>query len=146
MGAESEKLLHHDITKKIIRGYYDVFDVLPYGLPESAYHRAMLIALKDLGLQYETEVDLPVYFRGQVVGRYRADLIVEGSVIVENKTAPRIVDAHRTQTLSYQQIAKLQVGMLLNFGPEAEFERTFLRAQSRTRPPSPRRSAQSEGG
>ena len=133
MHQSASKFLHEEISNKIIRGYYDVFDVLPYGLPESAYHRALLIALQDLGVKYETEVDLPVHFRDQLIGKYRCDLIVEAKIVVENKTSPRIVDPHRDQLLSYLKISKLQVGLLLNFGPEPEFERCFSRSDTETR-------------
>ncbi|MEP6833088.1 MAG: GxxExxY protein [Gemmatimonas sp.] len=142
---DPRKLLHGEITDRIVRAYYDVFDALPYGLPESAYHRAMLVALRDLGINFETEVDLPVYFRDQLVGKYRADLIVEQKIIVENKTLPRIVEPNRIQLQGYLTIAKLQVGMLLNFGPEPEFERCLARGSRSGRPPSPQESKESKG-
>ena len=125
-------LVHGEITDRILRAFYDVFDALTYGIPESAYHRAMRIALADLGLAFSTEQDLPVTFRGQLVGKYRADLIVDGKVIVEIKTAPRIVEAHTNQLRGYLKISQLQVGLVLNFGPEPTFERYFL--SSRTTP------------
>lgn len=139
------KYMHQEISNRIIRGYYDVFDGLTHGLPESAYHRALHIALNDLGLNFETQVDLPVYFRGQLVGRYRCDLVVEQKVIVEIKTAPRIVDAHRNQLIGYLKISKLQVGQLVIFGPEPEFERCFRRSDNETRPKSQEKSEKSEG-
>ena len=145
MNENPSKYLHQEISNKIIRGYYDVFDELTYGLPESAYHRALHIALADLGLNFETEVDLPVYFRGRLVGKYRCDLVVEQKVIVEIKTAPRIVDAHRNQLLGYLKLSKLQVGQLLNFGPEPEFERCFSRSDTETRQQSQQKSEKSEG-
>ncbi|MBC8088698.1 MAG: GxxExxY protein [Phycisphaerae bacterium] len=109
-----------------------MFDALTYGIPESAYHRAMRIALSDLGLAFSIEHDLPVTFRGQLVGKYRADLIVEEKIIVEIKTAPRIVEVHVNQLHGYLKISQLQVGLLLNFGPEPTFNRYFLK--SRTSP------------
>ena len=76
------RLVHGENSDKILKAYYQVYDALPYGLPESAYQRAMQIALTDLGLKLETEKIFAVYFRGQCVGRYRGDLVVEGKVIV----------------------------------------------------------------
>ncbi|MEO7996014.1 MAG: GxxExxY protein [Gemmatimonadaceae bacterium] len=131
MGKSAEKLVHGEITNKIIRAFYDVYDELTPGIPESAFHKAMQIALRDLGVKFETEVDLSVYFRGELVGKYRADLIVEGKVIVEIKTAPRIVEAHINQLFGYLKISQLQVGLLLNFGPEPKFERYFLNSRTK---------------
>jgi len=139
MIRDPSRLLHGEITNKIIRGYYHVFDALTYGIPDSAFRRAMHIALEDLGLNFETEVDLPVHFRGQLVGKYRADLIVEKKVIVEIKTAPRTVEAHRDQLFGYLKIAELEVGLVLNFGPKVEFER--YHRSSRTTVPNPNLSS-----
>ena len=127
MIRDASRLLHGEITDKIIRAYYDVYDALTYGIPESAFRRALHIALRDLGVNFETEVHLPVYFRGELVGKYRADLIVENKVIVEIKTAPRIVEAHTDQLSGYLKISQLQVGLVINFGPKIEFERFFRR-------------------
>lgn len=132
MTRTAQALIHGEITSSILRAFYDVFDALTYGIPESAYHRAMRIALSDLGLAFSIEHDLPVTFRGQLVGKYRADLIVEEKIIVEIKTAPRIVEVHVNQLHGYLKISQLQVGLLLNFGPEPTFNRYFLK--SRTSP------------
>lgn len=121
-----KQLLHADVTAKIIRAFYDVYDALPTGIPESAFHNAMRIAFRDLQLKYEREVRLPVYFRGELVGKFRADLIVDNKVVVEIKTAPRIVEAHIKQLDGYMRLANLQVGLVLNFGPEPKFERRFF--------------------
>ncbi|MEO7359962.1 MAG: GxxExxY protein, partial [Gemmatimonadaceae bacterium] len=106
--------------------FYEVADALPYGIPESSYQRALPRALKDLGINCQTEVDLTVYFRGDEVGKYRADLIVENKVVVEIKTAPRVMSPHIIQLAGYLRISKLQVGLVLNFGPTPTFERFFL--------------------
>ncbi len=126
MDPGSDTLLHSTITNKILKSFFSVYDALPYGIPESAFHRSMQIALADNGLRFETEKLLPVVFRGQIVGQYRADLVVERCVIVEIKSAPRIVEAHLNQIRGYLQIARLQVGLILNFGPQPKFERYFL--------------------
>lgn len=123
-----KQLLHADVTGRIIRAFFDVYDSLAPGIPESAFHNSMRIALRDLQLKYQREVGLPVYFRGELVGKFRADLIVEDKVVVEIKTAPRIVEAHIKQLEGYMRLANLQVGLLLNFGPEPKFERRFFQS------------------
>lgn len=130
MRQSGGNLVHGEVTNKIIRAFYDVYDDLSYGIPESAFHRAMRIALRDLGMKFDTERELAVHFRGELVGKYRADLIVEEKVIVEIKTAPRIVEAHINQLGGYLKISGLQVGIVLNFGPEPKFERLFLNSRT----------------
>lgn len=94
-----------------------------WGFLESVYRRAMLVALADAGAQARTEVPLPIYFRGQRVGDYRADLIVDGQVIVEVKAVQAISPAHRAQLLNYLKATRIERGLLLNFGPRPQFER-----------------------
>ena len=128
---DKSRLLHFDVTEKIIRGFFDVYDDLGPGLLEAVYHRAMQHALADLGLSCQTDVHLPVYFRGRLVGNYRADLIVESKVIVETKAVSQIVAAHEMQLFNYMKIAHIEVGMILNFGDEATFQRYVLTANQK---------------
>lgn len=128
---DARRELHFDVTEKIIRGFFDVFGDLKPGLLETVYHRAMPIALADLGLEVKTNVPLPVYFRGHLVGNYRADLIVEGKVIVETKAVAQIAPAHEAQLFNYMEIANVEVGMILNFADEPKFQRYVLSPRRR---------------
>src|SRR4051812_38344582 len=83
----------------------------------------MCIALKHVGLRAEREVALPVFFRGQIVGDFRADLIVNDVVIVELKTARALEHSHEAQLFHYLRSTQIEVGLLLNFGPKAQFKR-----------------------
>lgn len=118
--------LYYDLTEKIIRGFYDVVGDLGPGLAESVYKRALPIALSDLGLSSKTEVPYAVYFRGHNVGNYRADHVVEDKVIVESKSILQIRLADEEQILNYMRISKLQVGLILNFGPKPTVQRYAL--------------------
>jgi GxxExxY protein len=84
------------------------------------------LALKARGIRSEREVALAVHFRGMPVGGYRADLVVDGRVIVESKVADRILPVHELQLLNYLKETGLTVGLLLNFGPRATFRRMIL--------------------
>ena len=92
-------------------------------MPESMYQRALIIVLQRAGLEVESEVPVRVYFRGQPIGDYRLDLIVEGVVIVECKVAGRIHSEHTRQLLRYLRITRMEVGLVLNFGPTAQCKR-----------------------
>lgn len=117
------KLLHEDVTKRIIRAFFDVYNELGYGFLESVYQKAMPFALKDVGLECTSEVPLPVMYRGHLVGEYRADLIVVGKIIVETKASASIQPIHELQLFNYLKAARFEVGMILNFGPQAKFQR-----------------------
>src|SRR5437763_975181 len=116
-------LKHAEITEKIIGVFYDVYNELGEGFLESVYHNAMSVALGQAGLQVAREVSLPVFFRGEMVGDFRADLIVGGLIIVELKSARTIESTHEAQIYNYLRSTELEVGLLLNFGPGAQFRR-----------------------
>jgi GxxExxY protein len=88
---------------------------------EAVWQRALPIALKARGIESVREVPSAVYFRGQPIGDYRADLIVDGKVIVEMKAMDRILPVHEAQLLNYLKASHLEVGLILNFGPRASF-------------------------
>jgi GxxExxY protein len=87
------------------------------------YANALVIALTSLGLKVQQQVRITVYFQGQVVGEYFADLLVEDSVIIELKAASRLLAEHEAQLLNYLRATPYEVGLLLNFGPKPEFAR-----------------------
>ena len=128
--GQSLHLAHGDISKEIIGAYFHVYNALAPRLAESVYHRAMMVALHLRGLRYETEVPLPVWFEGVLVGDFRADLIVERCIIVELKSADRLSGTHEAQLYNYLRIAELPVGLLMNFGPKPSFRRLILPCES----------------
>ena len=77
--------LHAEITEKVIGVFFEVYNELGGGFLESVYHEALRIALKQAGLRVAIEVPVPVYFRGEVVGNFRADAIVNECVLLELK-------------------------------------------------------------
>jgi GxxExxY protein len=123
------------LTEKIIRVFYEVYNELGYGFLESVYREAMRIALGQVGFRVEAEVPVPVSFRGRLVGVFRADLIVDGSVILELKTAESIGKAHEAQVLHYLRASEMEVGLVMNFGPDARFRRVEMRNDRKKRMP-----------
>jgi GxxExxY protein len=114
------------LTEKIIGVFYEVYNELGFGFLESVYREAMRIALEQVGLRVEAEVPVPVSFRGCLVGVFRADLVVDGIVVVELKTADSIGKAHEAQLLHYLRSSTMEVGLVMNFGPNARFRRIVL--------------------
>lgn len=116
-------LKYKEITDKIIKGFYEVFNELGPGFLESVYEHALYIVLVEYGLNVERQKDIIVYFRGQVVGNFRADLVVNEKVIVEIKAIHSLLPEHEAQILNYLKATNIEVGLLLNFGKKAEFKR-----------------------
>lgn len=117
-------LKHGDITDKILHAFFKtVYVQLGYGFLEKVYENAMTIALQSAGLSVQQQAKIEVYFQGQVVGEYFADLLVETVVIVELKAAARIIKDHEAQLLNYLRSTPYEVGLLLNFGPKPDFRR-----------------------
>jgi GxxExxY protein len=97
--------------------------VLGYGFSEKVYQNSLALELTKLGLQIELQKQIVVYYEGQMVGEYYADLVVNGCVIVELKAVRQLLDEHEAQLLNYLKATTIEVGLLLNFGPKAEFKR-----------------------
>jgi GxxExxY protein len=106
--------------------FYGVYNELGYGFLESVYQSALVIALRNAGLQVQQEVDIPVWFWGQKVGDFRADLLVEGLVLLELKAARTLDPAHEAQLLNYLRATDVEIGMLLNFGARPQFRRLLF--------------------
>ncbi len=111
------------LTERIIGVFFEVYNELGAGFLEVVYRRAMALALHDAGLMVEAERAFDIRYRGVVIGHYRADLLVAGRVVVELKSAERLVAAHEAQLLNYLRVTGLPVGLLLNFGPKPEIRR-----------------------
>ena len=117
------EMLHHALTERIIGAFYDVYNELRHGFLESVYETAMVITLRDKGLEVAQQVEIPVWFRGQQIGVFFADLMVEGLVIVELKAVRSIDPSHEAQLLHYLRATEIELGLLLNFGVKPEIKR-----------------------
>ncbi len=118
------KLQHQEITDRILHAFFKVvYPQLGYGFLEKVYENAMVIALLALGLRVQQQVKISVYFQGQPVGEYYADLLVEEKVIVELKAVSQLMNEHQAQLLNYLRATPYEVGLLLNFGRKPEFLR-----------------------
>ena len=118
--------LHSEVTEKILGVLFEVYNELGGGFLESVYHEALRIALGQAGLRVVSQVPVQVHFRGEVVGNFRADLIVNDCVLLELKAISTFDREHEGQILHYLRATSLEVGLLLNFGPRPRFKRFIL--------------------
>ena len=117
------ELLESELTDKLIKVYYDVYNVLGYGFLEKVYQNAMYIELKDRGFFVQAKKQIKVNFKGFQVGEYFADLIINEKIIIELKAAEYLVKEHEAQLINYLRGTDIEVGLLFNFGKKPEFIR-----------------------
>lgn len=126
MGKTAFSGKHNELTEKIIGAFYGVYNELGYGFNERVYESALVISVRKSGLGVEQQVPITVYFSEQVVGEYTADLLIDDKVMLELKSVKFINDQHEAQLYNCLKAAKIEVGILLNFGPIAEFKRKIF--------------------
>ena len=107
----------NQISSQIIRAAINVHKELGPGLLESVYQAAMVIELRYMGISVQSEVPLPVSYRGEQIHEqgFRLDLLVEDTVIVELKSVEKVDNVHKKQLLTYLRLAKKPLGLLINF-------------------------------
>lgn len=123
---ETELGLHAKLTRRIIAAAYRVHGTLGCGFLEELYRKALIIELEADGLSVQREVPIEVYYRGLLIGRFRADLLVEGVVIVELKAIEALQPVHETQLVNYLRATEIELGLVVNFGPKLQFKRKIL--------------------
>jgi GxxExxY protein len=117
---------HIDLTEKIIGCAYKVYNELGAGFIEKVYENALMIELKNEGLAAQQQYPVKVYYKGNLIGDYVADIVVEDRVIVELKAVSQLTKAHEVQLVNYLKATRLEVGLLINFGDQISIKRKVL--------------------
>ena len=141
MHADERGLKYADLTERLIGIFFSIHNELGHGFLESVYEQAFSVVLAENKIFFERQKAIPVWFHGQQVGEFRADLIVDGKVLVELKTGRDIEPAWEKQLLNYLRATEIEVGLLFNFGPKAQFKR-YAFENERKNPRNPRESAE----
>ena len=105
-----------DLTSRILKACFEVSNELGCGYLESVYEKSLIIALREEGLNCESQIPLQVTFRGYFVGEFTPDIVVENCVLLELKAVKKIAPEHIAQVLNYLKATGLPVCMLINFG------------------------------
>ena len=113
MKTEKE-LPHAELTSVILGCCFEVMNELGPGFQEKVYKNALLIAMRQKGLAVEVERPYEL-FRGKIIGRYFADLVVDQTVIVELKSCESLISEHQAQLFNYLKVSGLPIGLLVNF-------------------------------
>ena len=117
---------HSELSETIIGVFYEVYNELGFGFLESVYRNSLQLALLEKACESRLKWHVPVFFRGKNVGDFRADLVVNGCVLLEFKTAETIIIAHEAQVLNYLRATDLELGLILNFGPKPQVRRLLM--------------------
>ena len=120
---EPRGLVEEALTGKVIGAFYAVYNELRFGFLESVYAGALEMEFAERGLPHIREYPLAVAYHERVVGTYRADFLIAGKMIVEVKASLALSDADRSQLRHYLKATRVEVGLLLHFGPKARFYR-----------------------
>lgn len=122
-------LKHEQITESVIGCAFEVINELGAGFLESVYEKALLLALRQKGWSVISQHPVKVLFRGECVGDFYADILVEEKVIIELKAVKAITPEHQAQIINYLNATGIEVGLLINFGnPKLEYKR-FTRSK-----------------
>ncbi len=117
---------HSQTTERIIGAAYKVYNELGHGFAERVYENALALEMDTAGLSVRRQEPIQVLYRGQVVGDYVADLVVDDKVIVEVKAVAGLDGAHEAQLVNYLKATGIEVGLLINFGPQIEIKRRIF--------------------
>jgi GxxExxY protein len=109
---------HAELTKRIIGAAFEVHRVLGYGFLEKVYEAALAKELRGRGHRVVSQAEMEVSYKGESVGLYYADLLVDDAVICEVKALDKLAPAHEAQLLNYLKATGTKVGLLLNFAPQ----------------------------
>ncbi len=118
--------LYSEISSKVLKAFYNVYNKLGYGFLEKVYENAMLIELRKFGLFAERQKPIKVYYDNELVGEYFADIIVNNCLIIELKAMENLCPEHEAQLVNYLKATEIEVGLLLNFGKEPQQKRRIF--------------------
>jgi GxxExxY protein len=123
MYTDYQDIKHKELTEKMIKIFYKIYNTLGYGFLEKVYENAMMIEFREAGIPSVAQSPIKVIYEDEIIGEYFADILVDQKVIVETKAAKNLIVDHEAQLLNYLKATDIEVGLLLNFGPEPEVRR-----------------------
>ncbi len=119
-------ILYKEKTDKILKCFYNVYNVLGFGFLEKVYENALMIELKEAGFFCERQKPINVFYKETQIGEYYADIMVDSCIILELKAAECLIMEHELQLINYLRATDIELGLLLNFGKKPEFRRKIF--------------------
>ena len=119
-------MLYEETTERIIKAFYKVYNTLGYGFLEKVYEKALAIELSKNGFDVVRQMAIDVFYDGDLVGEYYADLVINKSIVLEIKAIETLHPRHANQLVNYLKATEIEVGLLLNFGEKPEVVRKIF--------------------
>ena len=123
MNTDYQDIKYKELTEKIIKIFYKIYNTLGYGFLEKVYENAMMIEFKREDIPAYSQYAIKVFYEDEIIGEYFADILVDYKVIVEIKATRNLALENEAQLLNYLKATDKEVGLLLNFGPKPEIKR-----------------------
>jgi GxxExxY protein len=115
-----------EVARVVVKAFYAVYETMGYGFLEKVYENALTLELRRRGLVVQPQCPIKVYYLGELVGEYFADLLVDECLIVEIRAVEALTASHEAQLLNYLKATRFDLGLLLNFGPKPEVKRKIF--------------------
>jgi GxxExxY protein len=120
-------ILYKDLSYQIIGLAMEVHRKLGYGFLEKVYENSLMILFRREGIRSEQQYPIKVYFEGEVVGNYVADILIEDKIIIELKCVEKINNIHKAQALNYLKATRMRLAIILNFANDKlQYQRLVL--------------------
>lgn len=119
-------MLYQLETADILGAFYDVYNELGYGFLEQVYQNALYKELLRRDIPCVAQQPIKVYYKGELVGNYIADIVVDDTIILELKAVSMLKEEHELQLVNYLKATGMEVGLLLNFGKKPEVRRKIF--------------------
>lgn len=121
--------MNDELSQKVIGAAFKVHNELGFGFVEAVYERALAIELENAGVPFDVQSPIKVSYRGQIVGEFVCDVLVDKHLIVELKSVKALAIAHEVQLVNYLNATKIDVGLLINFGADkVDVKRKFRKS------------------
>lgn len=117
---------YSELTEKIIKAAYEVYNELGFGFLEKVYENALAHELKRAGLPVIQQKTIEVFYKQELVGEYFTDLLIDETVLVEVKAVSKLSKIHEVQLVNYLKATKIEIGLLINFGEKIEIKRKIF--------------------
>lgn len=120
-------VIYKELSYQIMAAVFEVYNTLGFGFLEKVYERALLKELCLRGIPLEAQKEIKVFYKGDEIGTYFADLVVNNEILLELKAVESLNNIHKAQVLNYLKATGLKLGLLINFGKErVEYKRLVL--------------------
>ena len=122
--TNEEKIIYKELSFRIMEAVFEVHDVLGPGYSEKFYERALCKEFRDRGIRYVRQKEIEVNYKGESLGEYKLDLIVEDKINLEVKAVSELIEVFESQVISYLKATGMRLGILINFGTKkVEYKR-----------------------